>query len=110
MTRTDYILIVGLVIITGLIIYFNSCNKQQIDTRGLDSLVSYHLRNSDSLNKIAIDSLIKIANRDSVHNVTINNIFNNASKEKKQVVTEQFNNKFVDDIKRFLDSVYNANR
>lgn len=110
MTRTDYILIVGLVIITGLIIYFNSCNKQQIDTRGLDSLVSYHLRNSDSLQKIAIDSMLGIARRDSTHNITINNVFEYGKKEKKQVVSEQFNNKFVSDIERLLDSVYNSNR
>lgn len=112
MSKTQYIILLAVIVaaITAAAFTVNSCNKpQETNTAELEKLVIQRINASDSLHKIALDSLLAISHRDSSHSVTINNIFNNGKQTKQEVIKKTFNSDYVNGIRNMLDSVYSAN-
>lgn len=113
MTNTQYYLLL-VIVVAGVLCsaFIHSCNKapQDAETSKLEELVIQHLNKSDSLQKVAIDSMLAITARDSAHHTTINNIFNNSIKSKNEIIKTLPDNKRVADILRWADSIAVSNK
>lgn len=114
MTKTQFFIMLGVVVIAIIATAFtvNSCNNtpQDAETTKLEELVIQHLNKSDSLQKVAIDSMLAITARDSAHHTTINNIFNNSIKSKNEIIKTLPDSKRVADILRWADSIAVSNK
>ncbi|NOS85219.1 MAG: hypothetical protein HOP31_08780 [Ignavibacteria bacterium] len=114
MNNTQFYILLGVVVIAIIATAFtvNSCNKdpQEQETSKLKELVIQHLNKSDSLQKVALDSMLAISQRDSVHNVTIQNIFNNSTKSKNEIIKTKPDNKRIVSILSWADSIAGANK
>ena len=107
-TNTLLYILIALVVILITITGFNSCNKEEQDNSQLIQMIEELKHKADSLNKITLDTMTAISKRDSLHQINITNIFNNA-KEKKEVY-KPVTNKRVTDIKWVLDSIVRVNK
>lgn len=109
----DYIIIALFLILIGLMIYFNSCNKPSYVESSLKELKQLVIDDTTKagINKRQADSTLRaIFKNDSIHNVTINNIFTNGTKEKKQILQTLPDTHRVFSIQSYYDSVARANR
>ncbi|KXK56234.1 MAG: hypothetical protein UZ05_CHB002000247 [Chlorobi bacterium OLB5] len=114
MTNTQFYILLGVVVIAIIATAFtvNSCNKdpQEQETSKLKELVIQHLNKSDSLQKIALDSILAISQRDSAHNVIIHNIFNTSNKNIYEITKTKPDSNRVRSILDWADSLTNSNR
>jgi hypothetical protein len=113
MTTKDYILFSLVLLLAGMIIYFNSCNKPVYDNSQLEQLKQLIIEDTTKagFNKRQADSILTaISKRDSISNITINNIFTNGTEEKKQIISTPVDVNTIIGINSMLDSIIRANR
>jgi Na+/melibiose symporter-like transporter len=109
MNNTQFIILLVVVVIAIIATAFtvNSCNENPEDTSKLQELIIRHLNKSDSLQKVALDSMLAISQRDSAHNVTIHNIFNTSNKNIYEITKNKPDSNRVRSILNWADSLAN---
>jgi lipopolysaccharide export LptBFGC system permease protein LptF len=109
-TQFTILLVVIIIAIIATAFTVNSCNEKPEDTSKLQELIIRHLNKSDSLQKVALDSMLAISQRDSAHTITIQNIFNNSNKNKNEIIKNKPDNKRIVSILSWADSIARANQ